>query len=483
MNYRNLYLLVPLLLPFLASAQAGREWTLSEAVTYARENNLQVRRIDNNTSLAELDLQQSRNNRLPNLNGSTGVNFQLGRTIDPTTNTFEAQNILSQGYQLQGAVTIYNGGLIKNQVRQAELELEAARTDAQVTGNDIGLQVANSYLTILLTREQLTNARTQLALTEEQLTNTDAQIRAGSVPAGQRYDIVAQQASNQRSVVELENQVRLAKLDLQLLLELDPDPDFEVVTPVRDFEESVLFSDYDLDEVLNAARQTQPTIRAAELRRSSAEVQKDIARSGLLPSIQLYASISTNYSNLGKDIENPDRSNVEFVSNPSIPVIIDGQQTTLTTFSERGIILPNLGYFPQLDQNLGQSFGFNISVPIYQQNRNRLNIQRAEVQRLGAEIEMEQAENQLRSDVERALGDLRAARETYRAAQISQEAAQNAYDIAQRRYSAGAANSLDLTTAANRLEQARVEFTRTKYQLIFNREVIQFYLGQGLSLN
>ena len=105
------------------------------------------------------------------------------------------------------------------------------------------------------------------------------------------------------------------------------------------------------------------------------------------------------------------------------------------------------------------------------------------MQRLGAEIEMEQAENQLRSDVERALGDLRAARETYRAAQISQEAAQNAYDIAQRRYSAGAANSLDLTTAANRLEQARVEFTRTKYQLIFNREVIQFYLGQGLSLN
>ena len=52
---------------------------------------------------------------------------------------------------------------------------------------------------------------------------------------------------------------------------------------MRDFEESVLFSDYDLDEVLNAARQTQPTIRAAELRRSSAEVQKDIARSGLLP--------------------------------------------------------------------------------------------------------------------------------------------------------------------------------------------------------
>ncbi|CAH1001822.1 hypothetical protein LEM8419_02730 [Neolewinella maritima] len=483
MNRRIFYLLVPLCFPLIVSAQTDREWTLSEAVTYARENNLQVRRINNSTELAQIDVQQGRNNRLPTLTGGTGVNLQLGRTIDPTTNTFEAQNILSQGYQLQGAVTIYNGGRIKNQLRQFELDLEAARTDAEVTGNDIGLQVANSYLTILLTREQLANARAQLALTDEQLANTDAQIRAGSIPAGQRYDIIAQQAANQRSVVELENQVRLAKLDLQLLLELDPDPNFEIATPVRDLEEATLLTDYDLDEVLNAARQTQPTIRAAELRRSSAEVQKDIARSGLLPTVQLYASVNTNYSNLGRDFENPDESNVKFVEGPTVPVLINGEESTLSTFSQTGLVFPKLGYVDQLDQNLGQSFGFNISVPIYQQNFNRLNVQRAEVQRMGAEIEMEQAENQLRSDVERALGDLRAARETYRAAQISEEAAQNAYDIAQRSYNAGATNSLDLTTAANRLEQARVEFTRTKYQLIFNREVIQFYLGQGLSLD
>lgn len=467
----------------LLLAQSGAEWTLTRAVNYARDNNLQVRRIENTSRFARLSLQQSKNNRLPTLSAGTGVNLQLGRTIDPTTNTFEAQSIYSQGYQVQGSVTIYNGGLLKNSYRQAELDLEAAETDARVTGNDVSLQVANSYLNILLTREQLSNARTQLELTNNQLDNTDALIRAGSVPAAQRYDLIAQQASNQRQVVELENQERLGRLDLQLLLELDPDPNFNIVTPVRDLEESELLKDYELNQVLNAARQTQPTIRAAELRRSAAEVEKDIARAGLRPAVSLYANISTNFSNLGRDFENPDASGVEVIQGPAVPVIIDGVQSTLSTFSQTGIIFPKLGYFPQLDRNFGQSVGFNISIPIYNQNRNRLNVERAEVQRIGAEIEMTQAENQLRSDVERALGDLRAARETYRAAQISQEAAQNAYDIAQRRYTAGAANSLDLTTASNRLEQARVDFTRTKYQLIFNREVIQFYLGEGLSLN
>lgn len=477
------YLWIALLLPCLLPGQDRGNWTLAQAVMYAQENNLQVRRLDNSTQLARLALQQSRNNRLPTLSGGTGLNLQLGRTIDPTTNSFEAQNILSQGYQLQGAVTLYNGGLIRNATQQAELDLQAAEADADVTANNVGLQVANSFLTILLTREQLANARAQLELTTEQLNNTESLIRAGSVPAAQRYDIVAQQAADKRTVVELENQVRLALLDLQLLLILEPDPDFDIVTPVRELDESVLFTDYDLQQVLAAARQTQPTIRAAELRRSASEVEVEIARAGGRPSLQLYANISTNYSNLAKDFNNPDASQVELVQGPPVPVVIDGQEATLSTFSQTGIIFPNLPYLNQLDQNFGQSIGLSLSVPIYSQNRNRINVQRAEVLRTNAALDIAQAENQLRSDVEMALGDLRAARETYRAAQVSLEAARNAYEVAQRRYTAGAANSLDLITATNRLEQARVEFTRSKYQLIFNREVIQFYLGEGLSLN
>ena len=465
-------------------AQTNNEWTLEQAVAYARENNLQVRRLDNATEIADLNLRQSRNNRLPSLNGGTSVNLLLGRSIDPTTNTFEAQNIFSQGYQLQGAVTLYDGGFLRNSIRQSEIDLEAARTDAEVTGNDVSLQVANSYLTILLTQEQLANARVQLSLIDSQLVNTDAQIRAGSLPAAQRYDLVAQQASNQRTVVELENQVQLALLDLQLLLELDPSETFSIQNPVsEDYDDEILFSDYDLQEVLASARQTQPSIRAAELRRTSAEVAIDVARAGLRPTVQLFANLSTNYSSLGKDFANPDVSGAEIVQGPAVPVVIGGEETTIANFTQTGIVFPNLPYFAQLDQNFSQSIGMSVSVPIYNQNRNRINVQRAEIQRIGTDIEVAQAENQLRSDIERALGDLRAARQTFRAAEVSLDAAQRAYDVSDRRYSAGAANSLDLTTAANRLEQARTEFTRTKYQLIFNREVIQFYLGQPLTLN
>ena len=457
-------------------------WTLERAVAYAYENNLQVRQLNNISNIAQIQARQARNNRLPSLNGSTNVGLQFGRTVDPTTNTFDQQTIGFQGYQLQGNVLLYNGGAIKNSLRQAELDRAAAETDAKVTRNNIGLQVANQYLTIVLLNEQLRNAQAQLDLIQSQLQNTDRLISAGSVPRAQRFDLVAQVAANQRSIVELENQRNISKLTLQLLLELDVTDDFDIATPELEPTEEQLFQEYDVNEVLQSARGVQPTIAAAQLRQESAALGIELAKSGLRPTVSLFGSLSTNYSSVSKDFQNPDASNATIVQGQPVPVFINGEQSTLAQGSLTGLVFPNIGYFDQLDRNFGQSVGMALQVPIFSQGRNKTNVQLAEVQRQNAGLDIEQAENQLRNDVQLALADLRAARESYRASQVSLEAAELAYENTDKLFRAGAANSLDVVTATNRLDQARTEFTRAKFQLIFNRQVIQFYLGRGLSL-
>ncbi len=483
---RHIYLLCfcfLLLATTTASAQeGGGTWTLNRAVQYAFDNNLQVRRFNNIAEAGGLQSQLARNARLPTISGGTNIGLQFGRTIDPTTNTFDQQTIGFQGYQIQGNVVLYNGGLIKNSLRQAELDQAAAETDARVNQNNIGLQVANGYLTIVLLREQLANARAQLALTENQLTNTERLIAAGSLAPAQRYDLVAQVAANERTIVELQNQVTNSTLALQLLLELDLDADFQIATPELDPTEEQLFEPYDAEQVLQAARQTQPTIRAAELRQESAAIGLDLARAGMRPTVSLFGSVSTNYSSVSKDFQNPDASAVETVRGPDVPVIINGMPSTIAQFSQTGLVFPNLGYFDQLDRNFGQSVGASLNVPIYSQGRNKLNTQLAEVQRLNADLDIEQARNQLYNDVQLALADLNAARESYRASRVSLDAAQTAYENTDRLLRGGAANSLDVVTATNRLDQARTELTRAKYQLIFNRQVIEFYLGQGFTL-
>ena len=474
------------LLCFGTAARAqdgGSVWTLDRAVSYAYENNLQVRRLDNLAESSRLQAAQARNNRLPNISANVNSGLNFGRQIDPATNTFDQQTIAFQSMQIGGNVAVYNGGLIKNSLRQAELNQAAAETEARVNQNNIGLQVANSYLTIVLLKEQLANARAQLALTEDQLANTDRLIQAGSVAPAQRFDLLAQVAANQRQVVELENQEINAKISLQLLLELDPDDGFQIATPELDPTRDQLFEPYDANQVLQLAQNTQPTVRAAQLRQEAAAVDLEIARAGMRPTVSLFGNISANFSSGFKDFQNPDDSNVELVQGPAVPVVIDGMPSTLAQFSVDGLTFPNLGYFDQLDRNFGQSVGVVLAIPIYSQGRNRTNVQLADLQRQNAALDVEQADNQLRNDVLLALADLRAARESYRASEVSLEAAQAAYDNTDRLFRAGAANSLDVVTATNRLDQARTEFTRSKFQLIFNRQVIEFYLGNPLAID
>ena len=479
-----------LLLFVLLAATAGSQlsaqdtnWTLERAVEYALDNNLQVRRLNNLTELSANEALRARRAALPTVSGSTNVGAQFGRTIDPTTDAFAQQTIGFQSYNVQVGALIYGGGRLKNQRMQADLDEQAARVDARITGNNIGLQVANSYLTVVLLREQLANARAQRTLSTEQLANTNRLIDAGALAPAQRFDLTAQVAANDRQIVELENQINLAILGLQLLLELDPDEEFNIVTPNLEIDDADLFGEYNLAEVMTSAQSVQPTIMAAELRQESAARGIEVARAGLRPTVSAFGSLSTNYSTVAKDFLNPDVSNVQVVQGDAVPVVINGVPGTIANFSTTGLVFPDLGYFNQLDQNFGQSVGVALNVPIYSQGNNKINVQQAEIQRLNANLDVEQARNQLRNDVQLALADLRAAQQSYRAAQASFEASQAAYDNTQRLFAAGNANSLDLVTATNRLDQARTELTRTKFQLIFNRQVIQFYLGQGLRLD
>lgn len=484
---RKVYILLLAVLSTGAlSAQNGDSWTLERAVEHALTNNLQVKQLNNIAEIARLNREQAKNGRLPTASGSTNVGVQLGRTIDPTTNTFDQRTIGFQAYTLQAGVTLYNGGLIKNNLRQAELDLAAAELDRKITGNNIGLQVANGYLNIVLLKEQLVNTRAQLKLTTDQLSNTDALIKAGALPPAQRFDLVAQRAANQRTIVDLENQVELAELTLKILLELDLDANFEVITPELNPSETELFATYNVNEVYTSARGIQPVVAAAEIRRDAAEMGIEIAKAGLRPTVSLFGSFNTNFSTAAKDFSDP-----EVIEEPTLgfstplPVRINGVDATISQLEATGglVEFSTLNYFDQLNRNFGQSAGMALNVPIYSQGRNKLNVQRAKVQRANAVLDIEQADNQLRNDIQLALANLRGAQETYRAAQASEEASKMAYENAQRSFKAGAANSLELVTATNRFEQAQTELVRSKYQLIFNRQVIRFYLGQGFSLN
>lgn len=456
---------------------AQNTWTLERCIEYARQNNLSVKQAEYSIENNRLTDRQNQFNRLPNLNARTSAGNQFGRTIDPTTNTFNTERISFNSFSLDASATLYGGNRLNNTIKQSKINLEASRYDAQATLNNIGLNIANAYLSILLAEEQLSNARRRLELSQEQLSQAEKLIQAGARPANERLDFLAQMALDEQLIIEAQNLVAIGYLNLKQLLEVDPNEDLRIVRP-----ESVTIPptadprNFNLDETYVAALQTQPQIRAADLRLESAQLDENIAQGGYLPTLSLFASLNTNFSSAFRSaIFGPMRiPQTVFIDNT--PVVIEFETQVPLEFNQ-------IPYSKQFKDNFGQTVGLSLGVPIYSNHQNRIAVQRARLNVLNTQVTNRQLRQQLKTEVQRAIADSRAAREAMLAAQRTVDAAQAAFDNAETRFKLGAINSLEYATSRNNLDRAQIDLIRTKYQYLFNLKVVDFYLGRPITLD
>lgn len=462
--------------PFFLAAQAPQtKWSLEECITYAKDNNLTIKQAQYNIANAQLNVQQSKLNRFPSVSGSVSAGNQYGRTIDPVTNAFETQTIGFNSYTLSGGITLFNGNAINNTVKQNKLNLEAAQLDASAAANDIGLSIALAYLNILLSEELLANATRRLELSEEQLNQINKQIEAGVLPEAAKYDVLAQVALDKQSVVDAGNSVAINLLTLQQFMLLEPNEQFDIVRPDLDIDLNNLKTDFVVNEVYTQALSNQPQVLAADRRAESAELGIAVAKGALYPSLNLFGSLSSNYSSLGRTIlgtETVTSSQTFRIGGAPVEVEFDN-------------VVPIVGknpYFDQIGENFGQSVGMSLQIPIFSNGRNRINVERAQIGLLNSQASNLQVRQQLKANIQRAITDTRSSAKSLEAAQQALEAAEIALTNAQKRFELGSINNFEYTTARNNFDRATADFTRARYQYLFNLKTVEFYQGKGLSL-
>lgn len=473
--FHKITLTACLVIAFAGLALAQESWSLERCVTYATQNSLSVKQAQNGVRNAELSLKQGQFNRLPNLNSSISGGYQFGRTIDPTTNEFKTESIGFNSYSISAGALVYGGNQVNNTIKQSKVDLEAAQLDARAAANNVALSVASSYLSILLAEEQLENANKQREQTQRQLEQTDKLIQAGQLPENDRLDILAQLALNEQNIIDAQNLVNINYLILKQLMVVDPAVDFRIERPQVAIPADANPEGFSLESVFSTAMTTQPQVKAADLRIQSANLSIQLARANMLPTLTVFGSINSNYSTLGQSI-----TGFNSIRIPQT-VYINNVPTTFE-FDSQVPVLEKTGFGKQFKDNFGQSLGVSLSIPIYNNHRNSIGMERMRIAALNAELTDKQVRQQLKSDVQRAIADSRSAKLSYEAAQRSVNAAQVAYDNAQKRFTLGAINTLQLTTAGNNLDQAKVNLIRSKYQYLFNIKVVDFYMGRELKL-
>lgn len=464
-----------------AQAQEVKQWDLEECVNYAYDNNLIVKRSELTVQDFEAQLKQGHLSRIPSLNMNIFNSWRWGRSIDPTTNLFTTDRINSNGASASSNFLIYNGSKLNRSINQGKKAVEASYYDLQKSKNDVALDVVFGYLQIIFTRELLDNSQEQLKTTQAQLDQTEKMVNAGSLPMTNLLDLQSQVAGNEVDVIEAENNVNLAILQLKQYLQIPAEEPFDIVTP--EFEqENYEFIAYSVGEVYSQAEKIQPEIKSADLQIESAQLGIKIAQSDHIPQIGLNAQFNTNFSDqfsipTGEfDEITQDLGTIGYLNSDPSQLVSAFPITNEIPIRK----VPNIP--SQWTDNRSWAVGFNIGIPIFNGWSTRTNIQRARIQENMAKIMATETRNILRQTIETSYNDAQAAVKIYDAAKKQVDALEESFRATEKSYNLGAVNFVDYQVSSFNLFSARSNLVRTKFDYIFKLKVLDFYLGNPLTL-
>lgn len=431
-------------------AQDG--WTLERCIGYAIDNNIQIKQSELQKESARLDKSQSLAQLFPNLNANTGFNVNFGRNIDPGTNQFVNEQVNSNSFRVGSNVTLFNGLRLLNTFKQSQLDLLAAGYNLEGLSNDMSMNIATAFMQIMFSEEILQVAQEQMDVATEQLQRTKKLVDAGTLPLGTLYDVEAQLASNELQVVNAENALSAALLNLKQMLDLPTSDEFRIMRPEVDLPMETL-ENRTVGTVYDHALKNWPQIKARETNLESARKTEQIAFATYTPTLSANGSLNTFYSSSYEDID-------------------------FTTFERTPI-----PYGEQLDRNLSESVGLTLSIPIFNGLQSRTSVHKARLGRMNAELQLQDQKNQLYSSVQQAYNDASAAKRQFDASDKSVKAMEKAFEYAEQRYQVGMMNSLEFNTASNNLARARSELLRAKFDYIFKMKVLDFYQGKPITFD
>ena len=451
-----------------------KTWTLEECIDYALKNNISIQQSQLNNDISKINLIQSQAALLPAVNANASHNYNIGRTIDRFTNQFADAQVLSQNMGVSADITLFGGLQNINTIKQNKYSYMAGRYDVDKIKNDISLNVATAYLQILYSIEQLDNARNQTALTESQVERTKKLVGAGSLAKGNLLDIQSQLALEELNQTNAENQMDLAYLTLIQLLNLESTAGFTIIKPDLTIGTETLLT-ANVTQIYNAAITNLPEIKSAEFKLKSADKALDVAWGGLSPRLSFSASYGTGYSGLSKSVIGQPTF-LGFYPNGSLT---SGGDTVLSpSFSNS--TFEKTSFSDQYKNNVNKTFGFYLTVPIFNRLQTKTAIDRAKIQKLNADLTVESTKQQIQKNIQQAYADANGGLKKYNATLKAVTAMKESFKYAEQKFNVGMMNTNDYNNAKNKLIKAQSDLLQAKFDYVFKTKVLDFYQGKPL---
>lgn len=414
-------------------------WTLEECIAFAKEKSITVKSVALTLESAQVNYEKSKSMRLPNLMGNLSQNFSSGNTIDPITSSYVSQQINSTSPVLTSSVTLFQGNQLNNQIKQNQLLVQQNSLYVEEAKNNVALSITESYLQALYSKEGIRIAKNNLTSSEKEVARSKARLDAGSIAMKDYTDAVSQAATNKYTLVSAKNNYAQQLIILKQLLELTPEDSFDIAD--LETQNSLLSAIPNKLEVYNQAINNLPEVKAATLSKAVSEKGLDIAKGAYLPTLSLSGSLGSGYTSI-----------------------------------------QDADFLDQMNLNFNQRVGLSLSIPIFNRNQTKGQVQLAKINIEKADIESQTVRKELYSKIETSWQNATASVEQLEASKMASDAASESYKLAQKRYELNDLSTTDLIVSQNMFTNAQQNYIQAKYLNILYFQLLQFYQGNEIKL-
>lgn len=385
--------------------------TIDDCIALARENNLELIQARITIEQAQAGLLGAYSSYYPNADLSSSAGYRNGGEKSYST---------SIGVRY----TIFQGGYIRAGTRLATARVKAAGENSRLIENRIILTVKEVLFEILQKQEQVSLIEDIFGRRKEDHILIKLRYESGreSSPAVKEAEANLLQAEYDK--MQAENELILAKMKLNLLLDKPKKDNIQVIHVDKDTEFPTP------ENMLDEAKTERPEIRTEQANQEAFEAQVNQAKSNYFPTV----SLTSSYGWQGSAF---------------------------------------------LEQQRGWSAGISLSLPVFSGFKRKAQVEEAALSLKEQQVKLKDLENSIEEEIEQAYSDLKLAEKNQEVSNKTLEAAREMYNLTRLQYEQGLTSYFFLQQKESALTRAEYDHINVLYNLRTARARLENALGRN----
>ncbi len=424
----------------VAQAQEPKTLSLDAAIQLALENNPTIQVANMEVERYDYVKKQTVSSLYPQIDASAQYALAIRKQEMSQGLSFGGKNTFNVAGNV--ALPLY-APAVYEQMKLNDTQVLAAEESARATRVDLVASVRMAYYNILLAEQSLKVLNEAVATTQKVVDDTKTLYENGLASEYDYLSAEVQLSNLKPQVLQAENGVALAKMQLRMYLSMDQSEDFKVAGTLDDFRDMVL-----MGEDYNYTLENNTTLKTLDINADLLKQQETLIKSTRIPTIAAFGQVSL----IGQE-----RVDLSGLLGGGMGAGAGAEQQAITRAGSS-----QSKFWWQVPITIGAQ----INIPIFSGLKTKHQILEVRNQQSQLEWQRSYAEEGIRLQVNQSINNLLTQRETMLSNEEVVKQASKAYDISKSRYDAGAGTMLELNNAQLVKTQAQLNYSQSIYNYL-----------------